>query len=117
VVIDLAAKHAPGALVVESTFTSLVELAKVHYPYFPVSLLVRDRYESAAKIGKVACPVLIFHGEGDELVPLSMARALFDAANEPKRLIVTPGGHNEAGFTYTPDYATMMRQFVTEAVQ
>ena len=115
VAIELAVRHTPAALVVESTFTSMAELAKVHYPYFPVKLIVREKYDSIGKIGQVRCPVLVLHGSDDELVPLDMGKALFAAAPEPKRFIETPGGHNEAGFTYTPDYADMLARFINDA--
>jgi hypothetical protein len=116
VAVELAARHAPAALVVESTFTTLAEVAKVHYPYFPVGLILSEKYDSIGRIGRVRRPVLILHGSEDELVPLALGKALFAAANEPKRFIETPGGHNEAGFTYTPDYAEMVGRFIDQAL-
>jgi fermentation-respiration switch protein FrsA (DUF1100 family) len=116
VAIELATQVEPLAVVVESTFTSLADVGKKHYPLLPVRWVIGDQYQSSDKIGLVKCPVLIFHGAEDELVPISMARSLFDAAPQPKRFIETPGGHNDAGFSYTPDYAKMLRQFVEEAI-
>lgn len=115
VAIELATRHAPAGLVVESTFTSLVDVAGYHYPYFPVSWLLSDRYNSIDKIAAVKCPVLILHGSADELVPIGMGRALFAAAGEPKQFIETPGNHNEAGLTYSPMYAGMAGEFIRVA--
>ena len=104
VAIDLATRHAPGALVVESTFTSLVDIGKVHYPFLPVRLLCTYRYASIRKVPDVRCPKLFIHGSDDELVPCKNARRLFEAAAEPKHFIETPGGHNDSGFEYSLEY-------------
>ena len=114
--IDLAMRYPPGALVVESTFTSLVDIGKEHYPLLPVSLLLSYRYESIDKIGAVTCPKLFFHGRDDTLVPFENGRRLFEAAAEPKQFIDTPGGHNDGGFTYSPEYAAQLRAYVHRAL-
>ncbi len=105
VAIDLAARHAPGGLVVESTFTSLVEIGQREYPLLPVGLLCRHRYESIKKVPSITCPKLFFYGTRDELIPADNARRLFAAAAEPKEFVETPGGHNDGGFEY--DDATL----------
>jgi fermentation-respiration switch protein FrsA (DUF1100 family) len=107
VAIDLAARHTPAALVVESTFTSMVDMGRQEYPWLPIALLCTHRYDSLAKIGRVRCPKLFFHGADDELVPLAQSRRLFDAAEQPKELIVTPGGHNTSGFEH--DWESMQQ--------
>ena len=116
VAIDLAGRRTPGALVVESTFTTLLDVARIHFRFLPVKLILRDRFESIHKIGAVRCPLLILHGTEDRLIPIDLAKSLFQAAPEPKRFIATPGDHNEAGFSYNLDYATMMAQFVEQAM-
>ena len=116
VAIELARRHTPGALVVESTFTSLVDVGRLHYPWLPVRWLLRYRYDSIAKVGHLGCPKLFFHGEDDGLIPLDMGRRLYEAAAEPKRFIETPGGHNSSGFTHSPDYAKQLATFLNEAL-
>lgn len=116
VAIELATRHAAAAVVVESTFTSLVAVAGYHYPWFPVSWLISDHYDSVNKIARVKFPVLILHGSGDELVPIEMGRTLFAAAGEPKQFIETPGNHNEAGLTYSPMYSDLAGEFIRAAV-
>ena len=112
VAIDLAKRHEPAALLVESTFTSLIGVAKAHYGLLPVDLLLRHRYESIDKIGDLRCPKLFFHGLDDSLVPFQQGRELFEAAGEPKQFIETPGGHNDAGFLYNDEYLEKTRVFL-----
>jgi len=112
VVIELARRHRPGALVVESTFTSLVDVGRLHYPLLPVRLLLRYRYDSIGVVGRIDCPKLFIHGRDDTLVPIGNARKLFEAAAEPKQFLETPGDHNEAGFTYSPEYGERLAAFL-----
>jgi fermentation-respiration switch protein FrsA (DUF1100 family) len=116
IAVDLAARHEPAALVVESTFTSIVDVGKLHYPLLPVGLLCRYRYESIGKVPRVRCPKLFFHGSGDELIPIEIGRRLYEAAAEPKRFIETPGDHNDAGFLYNESYGRMLEAFLNEAL-
>lgn len=116
VAIDLAARHAPAALVVECTFASLVDIGQRQYPLLPVGWLCRDRFESIKKIPKVSCPKLFLQGTADELIPLEDARRLFAAAAEPKQLIETPGQHNNAGFEYSSDYTRRLAEWLGAAL-
>jgi fermentation-respiration switch protein FrsA (DUF1100 family) len=96
IMVDLAAADGARALVLENTFSSLPEVAAFHYPWLPVRLLMRSRLDSVAKIGRYRGPLLQFHGDADQIIPLALGQRVFDAANEPKRLIVIPrGDHND----------------------
>jgi len=117
VMIDLAGRHEPGALVVESTFTSLADVGAVHYPLLPVRWLLSYRYDSKSKIGRITCPKLFLHGRDDSLIPLTMARDLFDAAAEPKAFIETPGDHNDSGVLYAPDYVARFGEFLRQTLR
>lgn len=112
VMIDLAARHEPGVLVAESTFTSLADVGRIHYPLLPVRWILSYRYDSRSKVGRIACPKLFLHGRDDTLIPLSIGRALFDAACEPKTFIETPGDHNDSGVMYAPEYVERFREFL-----
>lgn len=112
VAIELAARHRPAGLVVESTFTSLADVAKIHYRWLPIRLLLRHRYASIEKIASIHCPKLFLHGADDQLIPIAIGRTLYGAAKEPKAFVETPGGHNESGFTYSPKYVETMRSFL-----
>ena len=117
VAINLAKRHEPGALVVESTFTSLVDVGKLHYPLLPVRLLLRYRYESIDKVSSITCPKLFIHSTDDQLVPLDNARRLFEAAASPKMFLETPGGHNSGGYTYSPAYTHKLQTFFDESLK
>lgn len=96
VAVDLAASDGARALVLESTFSSLPDMAAHHYSWLPVRWLMRTRFDSAAKIGQYRGPLLMAHGDADTIVPLAYGQRLFDAANEPKRLILVHGhNHND----------------------
>ena len=96
VAIRLAVEHPPAAVVLRSPFPSLAEVGRKHYPFLPVQLLLRDRFSCSDRIARLTCPVLIVAGEVDSIVPVEHSRSLFDAAPEPKRLVVIPGAdHND----------------------
>ena len=96
VMVDLAARDGARGLVLENTFTSLPDVAAYHYPWLPVRLVMRAQLNSLAKIPDYRGPLLQFHGDADSIVPFQIGQKLFDAANQPKRLIVVPGkDHND----------------------
>jgi uncharacterized protein len=90
VAVDLAARDGARALVLESTFSSLPDVAVYHYPWLPVRLAMRSRFDSAKIIADYHGPLLMAHGDADTIVPLRFGRRLFDAANEPKQFILLP---------------------------
>jgi fermentation-respiration switch protein FrsA (DUF1100 family) len=98
--IRLAAEEpsAMAAVILESPYTSLLALARLHYPLLPAGLLLRDRYDSLSRIPAVQAPVLIVQGARDTLVPPAMGREIAAAARAPIELWEAPGaGHNELG--------------------
>jgi uncharacterized protein len=92
VAIALAATHEAAALVLDSPYSSAVEVAAAHYPIFPVNWLMFDRFRSDLAIGDVHIPILVLHGDEDDVVPMRLARRLFELANEPKTFMQVPGG-------------------------
>lgn len=115
VAIELARRAPPGALIVQSSFTRLADIAALHYPLLPVRLLLRHRYDSIDKVGEITCPKLFIHSTDDSLVPIANGRALFDAAAPPKQFVETPGEHNGGGFMYSGEYAAKLREFIDSA--
>jgi fermentation-respiration switch protein FrsA (DUF1100 family) len=95
--VQLAALRPVGGLILETPFNRLCEVAQIRYPVFPACLLLPyEHWASADLIGQIDAPILILHGDADRTIPLSQGQALFDAASEPKRLIIYPGGrHND----------------------
>ena len=96
VAVQVATSHAFKAVVLEAPFTSAVDVAAKAYPFLPARWLMHDRFLSVEHIKGVSSPVMIVHGEADDLIPVSFGRRLFEAANEPKSLFVVPNaGHND----------------------
>ena len=73
-----------AGVILESPFTSMVDAGKDKYPYLPVKLLLKDKYESDQKIKNIKSPVLIMHGKVDNIVPFHMGEKMYELANEPK---------------------------------
>ena len=92
---QLAGGVKAGALVVESAFTSYVDIAKEYYPYMPVRWFARFGYSTIDYIRSVHCPVMLIYSRDDEIVPYKFGLELYDAANEPKEFIEIFGGHND----------------------
>jgi hypothetical protein len=92
----LATQIQPAALVVENAFTSYPDIAARCYPYMPVRPFALFRLNTLASVRKVSCPVMVVHSRDDRLVPFRHGQKLFKAANEPKKFVVTHGGHNDS---------------------
>ena len=113
VALRLATERPPAALVLRSPFASLAEVGRRHYPVLPVSLLLRDRYDSAALAGRLDAPLLVVAGGRDQIVPASHSRRLFDAAPQPKRLVVLDGAdHNDDELLAGPRLLAELRTFL-----
>lgn len=94
--IELATERSVAATILQSPFTSLVELGKYHYPIFPIDWILKDRYLNNNKMGKINSPLLMLIAREDRIVPVSQSRRLFELANRPKEIKFYEGvGHNE----------------------
>ncbi len=111
----LAAKYPPRALITASAFTSVPALGAQVYPWLPVRLLARIRYDSLDRIAKIAAPVLIAHSRDDEIVPFAHGEALFAAAREPKQFLAMSGGHNDAFLFVREEWAAAVGAFLAQA--
>jgi uncharacterized protein len=95
VALALSIELPPAGLILQSAFTSVRDMARVHYPFVPRAL-VPDAYPSLRIIPRLQAPLLVLHGARDAIVPLMHGEALFDAAPEPKRLeVLTSAAHND----------------------
>jgi len=113
IAVELAISHPPFALILESPVPSIPELARRHYPFLPVWPLLRTKYDSLAKIEKVEAPLLVLHGDRDDVVPFGAGRKLFEAANEPKEFYTIRGaGHNDTYLVGGEEYFGVLRRFV-----
>lgn len=94
VAVQLATRATVGAVVLEAPYTAAVDIAAQAYPWVPVRLLMRDQFRSRSRIARIGAPLLILHGERDQVVPFAHGRALFELAAEPKSFVsLGPVGH------------------------
>ena len=115
----IAAEKEVGALILESAFTSLVDVGKAVYPLIPSFLLTRLRglYATQDAVRKVEAPVLIVHGTEDEIVPVRMGLALLESASEPKEWYGIEGaGHNDTFYMGGEEYFQRIGTFVRMAI-
>jgi pimeloyl-ACP methyl ester carboxylesterase len=114
IAIHLAVRHPEAAgLITESTFTSMIEMGKLSYPFLPIDWLLDQRFESLNKISQLKIPVLLIHGTWDKRVPIQMAQQLYAAAPQPKTLILIEGGeHNNSGAVGWVEYRDALSSFV-----
>ncbi|MGB5335519.1 MAG: alpha/beta hydrolase [Woeseiaceae bacterium] len=92
----LAARQQPRALIVESSFTSIPDIAQELYPWLPARWLSRLKHATREHIRDVRCPVLVVHSRDDEIIPYHHGEAIFASANEPRTLLTIRGTHNDA---------------------
>ena len=96
VMVDLAVKDGARGLVLQSTFTSIPDVAARFYPWLPVRMLMSTRFDSLAKIGDYSGPLFQSHGDADEIISYELGRKLHDAAPGQKEFLSIPGGlHND----------------------
>jgi fermentation-respiration switch protein FrsA (DUF1100 family) len=112
VAIALSQEMPPAALVLRSPFTSLGDVASVHYPFVP-GWLLKDRYPNIDIIAGLEVPVLVVAGSADTIIPIEQSRAVFDAAQGVKRLVVIDGAdHNDAVLSYGPRLIDEVESFI-----
>lgn len=115
VAVELAVDHPPMGVVLVSPFTSVREMASLALPFPPAAWLVRNHYDSQARIGQVRSPLLVLHGDLDETVPLAQGKRLFDAANHPKTFrTLTGAAHNDTHVAAPADYWPALEAFAVE---
>ncbi len=101
---NLATRYAAGGLILESTFTSVPDLAASLYPFFPVRWLSRFGYHTQQALSSISAPILVAHSPDDEVIPFEHGERLFQSATPPKTFLKLSGGHNDgflqSGETY-----------------
>jgi fermentation-respiration switch protein FrsA (DUF1100 family) len=112
----ISQRHRPGALILESAFTSLRGAARDSLPGFFVSLFVPDQYPTIRHLATVQCPVLIIHSRDDEIIPFYHGEALFGTARGPKELVAIRGSHNSAFLESLPGYEAAIDSFLSKTL-
>jgi hypothetical protein len=109
----LATQHKAGALILESSFTSIMDMGRKYYPWLPIRWIARIRYPTIDRINQVHAPLLIIHSPTDDIVPYEQGRQLFAAANEPKSFLDIMGDHNGGFFESGKHYSEGLDRFIT----
>lgn len=116
IAVEVASRHPEAsALIVESSFTSVIDMARYTriFALFPLSLLLKNRFDSISKIGAIRMPILLMHGTRDWTVPCNMTRRLFAAASEPKTMFMIEGGsHLDNSIIGGQLYLDAVREFI-----
>jgi fermentation-respiration switch protein FrsA (DUF1100 family) len=112
VAVALASERPVGRVVLESPFSAAVDVAAAAYPFVPVRWLMKDQFRSDLRIANVTAPLLIMHGERDDIVPIAFGERLYNLANSPKRFVrLAGGGHsNLGGFGATEAVKTFLAE-------
>lgn len=116
IVSDLAARQAAAAVILESAFTSVPDVAAQLYPWLPVRWLSRYQYDTRKNLANIHSPVLIVHAREDEIIPYSNGERLFAAANKPKEFLELRGGHNDGFMVSGLDYIQALDGFISQSL-
>jgi uncharacterized protein len=111
VAIELARRRPVQAVILESPFTSTVEMGKLVFPFLPVQWMVHFKYDNVSKIAGLQMPLLFMHSPQDEIIPYKMGRRLFEVATADKEFVELSGGHND-GFDVSPQYTRSIEHFL-----
>jgi fermentation-respiration switch protein FrsA (DUF1100 family) len=96
VAVQVAADKPVAGIALDAPYTSIVDVAAGAYPFLPVRPFMFDRYETMQFLPRVKAPLLVLHGEDDEIIPVAMGRAVYAAANAPKEIVTFPhAGHSD----------------------
>ena len=109
---NLAKSRSPKMCILESTFTSVPDVAKSRFPIFPTKWLVTVQYPTIDYIKDMCCPLLVVHSLDDEIIPYAMGEKIFTAANNPKDFLELNGGHNETYFECIEKYREKLEKFI-----
>ncbi len=111
VAVDLAAGCGSAGLILESTFSNARDMAGLMYPFLP-AFLFSVKFDSLAKIGRIAAPKLFFHSRNDEIIPLALAGKLYSRAEGAKAFVELSGPHNEAYTVSRQAYLAGLKDFL-----
>lgn len=109
----LATQHQAGALILESSFTSVMDMGRHYYPYLPIRWISRIKYPTLNRIKQVRVPLLIIHSPADDIVPYAQGKKLFEAAHEPKSFLEIRGDHNGGFFESGELYSDGVNHFIS----
>ncbi len=112
----VASRHRPGALIIESGFVSVPDLAAGLYPWLPARWLARIGFPTGDYLQTVTCPVLVVHSRDDEIIPFGQGLRLFEVARGPKQFLELRGGHNDGFLVSGRRYLDGLDAFVSASL-
>jgi uncharacterized protein len=98
-----------AGVILETPFTSMIDAAKTFYPYIPVNFLLKDKFENYKKIKNISSPILVMHGEADQIVPFYMGKKIYESANKPKYSYFTK--HDDHMMEYDESLVLALKSF------
>ena len=104
----------PAAVILESPFRSVPELAQQLYPFLPVRWLARIDYPVESYVTRISAPLLVIHSRDDEIIPFAQGEAVYRVAQEPKQMLELQGGHNTGFLNSEPVYSAGINSFLRE---
>ena len=113
---QLAGNVKPAALILESSFSSVRDMASRVLPLISHLVYLRFRFNSESRIKKIAVPVLVLHSPDDEIIPFELGQKVFASANAPKYFYELTGGHNDGFIKSMPAYQQMLKVFIEKEV-
>ncbi len=113
---SVASRHRPGALIIESGFVSVPDMAAELYPWLPARWLARIGFPTGDFLKSVSSPVLVVHSRDDEVIPFGHGLRLFEIAREPKQLLELRGGHNDGFLVSGRRYLDGLDAFLAAAL-
>jgi fermentation-respiration switch protein FrsA (DUF1100 family) len=108
----LGSQHTPAAVIIESSFTSGVDMARRLYPFLPVRLITRIRYPVKEYASRLDCPVLVVHSRDDEIIPFEMGQSIYAAVKPRKSFLEIRGDHNNGFFISRHEYVAGLADFI-----
>jgi len=107
----LGVQHTPAGVIIESSFSSGVDMARRLYPFLPVRLITRLKYPVADYASRLNCPVLVVHSRHDEIIPFAMGRVIYAAVKQQKKFLELRGDHNNGFLISQREYVAGFKDF------
>lgn len=110
----LATQVNPAALILDSPFSSFVDVASAHFPWLPVRWIARFRYTTAEYTKKRSCPLLVIHSPDDEVIPFALGQKCYEEAASPKQFLKIQGTHNDGFYQSRTTYLATVKAFLAQ---
>jgi fermentation-respiration switch protein FrsA (DUF1100 family) len=110
----LATRKQPGAVILESVFTSVPDVGAHHYSFLPVRTLATNQFDNEARVDEIDAPTLFIHSREDRVVPFTLGRRVYEAASEPKQFLEIEGGHNDGFLVSAEEYLRTIEGFLND---